>query len=231
MGGKKKKKKKIVDGVDSSADMLDRLRASAAARGLSVTVHQQRMEDLDLPRRYRSIFLAGATFTLLATDDLALRALRAIRRAPHRRRDRARPARSSPHRHRRTRSGPSGRWSPTRARRSGWAWSTRTGTPPPGRVGPRCATSGRRARASSGSTGCGCCTGTHRRASRALAVRPGSWCWTGPSTGDAQEFTVRLGRAGPGRYGPGDHRLSRGTSRSGRRARPGGPGAARSRGR
>ena len=68
-----------VDGVDSSADMLDRLRATAALRGLSVSVHQQRMEDLDLPRRYRSIFLAGATFTLLATDDLALRALRAIR--------------------------------------------------------------------------------------------------------------------------------------------------------
>ena len=68
-----------VDGVDSSADMLDRLRAAAALRGLSVSVHQQRMEDLDLPRRYRSIFLAGATFTLLATDDLALRALRGIR--------------------------------------------------------------------------------------------------------------------------------------------------------
>ena len=68
-----------VDGVDSSADMLDRLRVSADARGLSVTVHQQRMEDLDLPRRYRSIYLAGATFTLLPDDDVALRALRAIR--------------------------------------------------------------------------------------------------------------------------------------------------------
>jgi len=67
-----------VDGVDSSADMLDRLRASAAARGLSATVYQQRIEDLDLPRRYRSIFLAGATFNLLATDDVAVRALRAI---------------------------------------------------------------------------------------------------------------------------------------------------------
>ena len=58
-----------VDGVDSSADMLDRLRASADARGLSVMVHQQRMEDLDLPRRYRSIYLAGATFTLLPDDE------------------------------------------------------------------------------------------------------------------------------------------------------------------
>jgi hypothetical protein len=68
-----------VDGVDSSADMLARLQLTALARGLSVTVHHQRMEDLDLPRRYRSIFLAGATFNLLPSDEVALRALRAIR--------------------------------------------------------------------------------------------------------------------------------------------------------
>ncbi|WP_456845908.1 class I SAM-dependent methyltransferase [Cellulomonas sp. P5_C6] len=68
-----------VDGVDSSADMLDRLRRAAAARELAVTVFRQRMEELDLPRRYRSIFLAGATFNLLPSDDVALRALRAIR--------------------------------------------------------------------------------------------------------------------------------------------------------
>ena len=68
-----------VDGVDSSADMLDRLRSAAGRRGLSATVHQQRMEDLDLPRQYRSIFLAGATFNLLADDNVALRALRGIR--------------------------------------------------------------------------------------------------------------------------------------------------------
>lgn len=42
-----------VDGVDSSADMLDRLHGKAADAGMNVTVRHQRMEELDLPRRYR----------------------------------------------------------------------------------------------------------------------------------------------------------------------------------
>ncbi|MET8978237.1 class I SAM-dependent methyltransferase [Streptomyces sp. NPDC004539] len=68
-----------VDGVDSSPDMLARLRHRADEQGLPVTVFHQRMEALDLPRRYRSIFLAGPTFTLLPDDATALAALRAIR--------------------------------------------------------------------------------------------------------------------------------------------------------
>jgi SAM-dependent methyltransferase len=68
-----------VEGADSSADMLDRCRRNAAAAGVEATVYQQRMEALDLPRRYRSIFLAGPTFTLLPDDDAALAALRRIR--------------------------------------------------------------------------------------------------------------------------------------------------------
>lgn len=67
-----------VEGVDSSADMLERCRRRAAAVGVEVTLHHQRMESLDLPRRFRSVFLAGPTFTLLPDDDLALRALRGI---------------------------------------------------------------------------------------------------------------------------------------------------------
>lgn len=68
-----------VEGVDSSADMLDRCRRRAADDGLTVVLHHQRMEALDLPRRYRTIFLAGPTFTLLPDDDTALLALRGIR--------------------------------------------------------------------------------------------------------------------------------------------------------
>lgn len=68
-----------VEGVDSSADMLARCRDRAREAGLQVTVHHQRMEDLQLARSYRSIFLAGPTFTLLPDDDLALRALTRIR--------------------------------------------------------------------------------------------------------------------------------------------------------
>ncbi|QNP74299.1 methyltransferase domain-containing protein [Streptomyces roseirectus] len=68
-----------VDGVDSSADMLERLRHRAGGLGVPVTVFHQRMEALDLPRRYRAVFLAGPTFTLLPDDATALAALRGIR--------------------------------------------------------------------------------------------------------------------------------------------------------
>jgi SAM-dependent methyltransferase len=67
-----------VEGVDSSPDMIARCRAAAAELGLSVTVHCQAMQDLDLGRRFRSIFLAGPTFNLLPDDDTARRALVAI---------------------------------------------------------------------------------------------------------------------------------------------------------
>lgn len=68
-----------VDGIDSSGDMLVRCARKAARAGLAVALHEQRMEELDLPRRYRSIFLAGPTFTLLPDDQTALRALQGIR--------------------------------------------------------------------------------------------------------------------------------------------------------
>lgn len=69
-----------VEGVDSSADMLARCRTAARTAGLDVVLHHQRMEALDLPRRYRTVFLAGPTFTLLPDDATASAALRAIRR-------------------------------------------------------------------------------------------------------------------------------------------------------
>lgn len=68
-----------VEGLDSSMDMLDRCAARAASRGLSVVLHHGSMADVVLERRYRSIFLAGATFNLLPTDDLARSALERIR--------------------------------------------------------------------------------------------------------------------------------------------------------
>ncbi|GAB2486487.1 class I SAM-dependent methyltransferase [Nocardiopsis aegyptia] len=68
-----------VEGVDSSADMVRRCRERAAAAGVEVVVHHQRMEELALPRRYGAVFLAGPTFTLLADDAAALAALRGVR--------------------------------------------------------------------------------------------------------------------------------------------------------
>jgi hypothetical protein len=58
--------------------MLDRCRAAAAARGLEVVLHEAEMQSFALAKRYRSIFLAGASFTLLISDDDARRALACI---------------------------------------------------------------------------------------------------------------------------------------------------------
>ena len=74
-----------VDGVDSSSDMLARLRGRAERRGLVVSAWLTPMEAMDLPRRYRTVFLAGPTFNLLPTDDAMQEALHAIRGALARR--------------------------------------------------------------------------------------------------------------------------------------------------
>lgn len=67
-----------VDGLDASPDMLAHCRAAATARGLTVNLHQARMQSFALPGRYRAIFLAGASFTLLTADDDAMAALRCM---------------------------------------------------------------------------------------------------------------------------------------------------------
>ena len=68
-----------VEGLDSSADMLERCRGRARELGVEVALHHAAIETMDLGRTYRTIFLAGATFNLLPTDDAALEALRRIR--------------------------------------------------------------------------------------------------------------------------------------------------------
>jgi trans-aconitate methyltransferase len=68
-----------VEGLDSSADMVERCRQRAAAAGLDVVVHHASMEEMDLGKQFRSIFLAGATFNLIPDDDTAGRALERIR--------------------------------------------------------------------------------------------------------------------------------------------------------
>lgn len=68
-----------VEGVDASADMLDRCRRRARKQRLRVVLHHQRMESLHLRRRYRAVFLAGPTFNLLPDDVTAVAALRGVR--------------------------------------------------------------------------------------------------------------------------------------------------------
>ncbi len=49
-----------VDGLDAAADMLAECRRLAEARGLTATLYNQPMHLMDLPRRYRSIFVCGS---------------------------------------------------------------------------------------------------------------------------------------------------------------------------
>jgi SAM-dependent methyltransferase len=48
-----------VDGCDYSKDMLAQCQARAQKKGLSPRLYHQAMHELDLPRRYRTIFACG----------------------------------------------------------------------------------------------------------------------------------------------------------------------------
>lgn len=64
-----------VEGLDSSSDMLEICRSRSAERGLAPQLHLGLVQSFRLSRRYRSIFLAGASFTLLTRDEDAAAAL------------------------------------------------------------------------------------------------------------------------------------------------------------
>ena len=65
-----------VDGVDISPDMLALCRQRAAERGLSPRLYQQSMDELDLPRRYRTIIVPSSSFQLVLDPVLAVEAMR-----------------------------------------------------------------------------------------------------------------------------------------------------------
>jgi SAM-dependent methyltransferase len=66
-----------VDGCDVSPDMLALCREAAAREGLSPTLYAQAMHELDLPRRYRTVFVCGG-FGLGSSRDQDVEALRRL---------------------------------------------------------------------------------------------------------------------------------------------------------
>jgi len=68
-----------VDGCDVSADMVACCREKAEREGLPVSLFVQPMHELDLPRRYRTIYVCGA-FGLGSTREQDLEALRRFHR-------------------------------------------------------------------------------------------------------------------------------------------------------
>jgi SAM-dependent methyltransferase len=65
-----------VEGVDASAEMLELCRHKAAHVGVTPILYQQLMQDLELHRQYRSIFIPACSCQILAEREEACEALR-----------------------------------------------------------------------------------------------------------------------------------------------------------
>ncbi len=70
-----------VEGLDTSRDMLDRLRAKARALNLAPVLHEAPMQDFDLPGRYRTVFVPATSFGILVDLDEVRAALACLYRA------------------------------------------------------------------------------------------------------------------------------------------------------
>jgi SAM-dependent methyltransferase len=68
-----------MDGLDNSPEMLEICRQRADALGLAPVLHLQQMEELDLPRRYRTICVPSSSFQLVVEPAAARRALERFR--------------------------------------------------------------------------------------------------------------------------------------------------------
>lgn len=64
------------DGVDNSPEMLAICREKAHRFGLSPDLYQQPMQSLELPRRYRTIFVPSSSFLLLTDPVQSSQAMR-----------------------------------------------------------------------------------------------------------------------------------------------------------
>jgi SAM-dependent methyltransferase len=66
-----------VDGCDVSPDMLEHCREAAAREGLEPNLYAQAMHELELPRRYRTVFVCGG-FGLGSTRDQDIEGLQRL---------------------------------------------------------------------------------------------------------------------------------------------------------
>lgn len=68
-----------IEGVDVAADQLEHCRRLAQADGVSVTLYQQAMQDLDLPKRYDAIIVPCSSLVCVMDRRQALEALRRMK--------------------------------------------------------------------------------------------------------------------------------------------------------
>jgi ubiquinone/menaquinone biosynthesis C-methylase UbiE len=65
-----------IEGVDNSPQMIALLHEKAAKMSLQPIVYLQQMEELDLPKRYKTIIVPSSSFQLLTNLDAAHEAMR-----------------------------------------------------------------------------------------------------------------------------------------------------------
>ena len=65
-----------VEGLDSSPEMLAICKSKALGYGITPVLHRQLMQELELPRRYATIYVPFGSFQILARRDEAFEALR-----------------------------------------------------------------------------------------------------------------------------------------------------------
>ena len=69
-----------VEGIDSSEEMLAICRQKARDMNLQPVLYQQLMQEMDLPRKYGTIFIPNGSFQILAEREEAFEALSGFRR-------------------------------------------------------------------------------------------------------------------------------------------------------
>jgi ubiquinone/menaquinone biosynthesis C-methylase UbiE len=65
-----------IDGVDNSPDMLAICRRKAEEKGLSVTLYEQFVEELNIPRKYMVVLIPSSSIQLIIDPELAVKALK-----------------------------------------------------------------------------------------------------------------------------------------------------------
>lgn len=68
-----------VEGLDASEDMLRLCRDSASRRNLEVTLHHAKMQNFVLDRKFRSVYVANGSITLLPGEEDLHETLKSIR--------------------------------------------------------------------------------------------------------------------------------------------------------
>ena len=64
-----------VEGTDASPEMLDICRRKAAAQDVKAVLHLQLMQDLAIPRRFRTIYIPAQSFQIIADRREAMQVL------------------------------------------------------------------------------------------------------------------------------------------------------------